>query len=407
LSQILEVYSVVNHSKIILNSTKPIKAIYLASSLLGKVSLDSGWLEAPVPLERTPSQQNEKPNWTYKQYFETINNILSRDSYGLLLEAIQKQLAVPLVLADLQELRIYAEKHGHFYHPAKIEVKTLKGMARFALNAALTERGVEVMDREVRSLKHLEVNYPYHWLPKVYFLAYFGKDSKSLGIQRHRLSLFLADWLEGFHEFHLSLDPEDGIRKIILWDGNPKATYLSLKQTGQVYEQVSLILTHYYNPRTYEQIHPWHHGAGDFVVKINREEIEVRLVTVRQYGALVNPDLMPVQEACLFFFLNLSIRTRLDRLDGVGDLVWAEEDCLERTWFGFLEGLKLKEKESILGSGFVHSLMDWMKALSLSDLAERFSALLESYDLGTPDLPIIKGNIAPHILGIYNLIQRA
>ena len=389
-------------------STEPPKVTYLASSLQGKVPLNDGWLETPIPLDRTPSSLNEKPIWTYREYFETIKKILFRDSCGLLLEAMQKQLATSLTLPDIQEMLIFSEKHGNYYHPAKIEVKTPKGTARFALNVALTERGVEVMGREVQALCYLEANYPYHWLPKVYFSDDFEKDSGSLdGIKGHRLSLFLADWLEGFQEFHLSFDPVDGTRKIILWDGSPKPTYFSLKQTGQVYEQVSMILTHYYNPRTYEQIYPWHHGAGDFVVKINGEKIEVRLVTVRQYGALMDPGEISVEEAGLFFFLNLSLRTRLDRLDGVGNLIWAEGDCLGRTWIGFLEGINIKEKERILWPGFVPSFLNWMKGLSLSDLAERFAALLESYDPDTPDLLIIKENIPPHILDTYNLIQGA
>jgi hypothetical protein len=377
---------------------------FLASSLLGKVPLDVDWLESPLPLDRSPAGQNEKPSWTYKKYFETIKEVLTRDSYGLLLKAVTKQLGTPLTLDDLREVLVYAEKHGHFYHPAKIEVNTVKGTARFALNGALTKRGVEIMDREIMALRKLDAQYSYPWLPRVYFSADFEGDS---GSRHQRLSLFLAEWLEGFHEFHLSLDPGDGTQKMILWDGSPKPTFLSSRQTSQVYHQVSMILTRYYNPRTYEQIFPWHHGAGDFVIKTEGEEIEARLVTVRQYGALMDPEKVPINEACMFFFLNLSLRTRLDRLDGVGDLVWAEGDCLERTWGGFWEGLKIKEKEGVVGQGFVRLFQDWMQSLTLGDLVERLSALLDSYDPEAPDLPVIKENIGPHLLRIYNFIHRA
>ena len=88
------------------------------------------------------------------------------------------------------------------------------------------------------------------------------------------------------------LDPVDGIQKLVLWDGSPQPNYLSRQQTRHVYIEISKILTLYYNPRTYHQIFPWHHGAGDFVVRADGDRIEVRLVTVRQYGPLADPEEM-------------------------------------------------------------------------------------------------------------------
>ena len=43
--------------------------------------------------------------------------------------------------------------------------------------------------------------------------------------------------------------------------------------------------------------------------------------------------------ALLLFFLTLSIRMRLDRLDGTGDVAWADDSSLTGVWTGFLEGL--------------------------------------------------------------------
>ena len=47
-------------------------------------------------------------------------------------------------------------------------------------------------------------------------------------------------------------------------------------------------------------------------------------------------------QALLIFFLNLSIRMRLDRYDGVGDIVWADGLVVQSTLDGFFEGLALK-----------------------------------------------------------------
>jgi hypothetical protein len=45
------------------------------------------------------------------------------------------------------------------------------------------------------------------------------------------------------------------------------------------------------------------------------------------------------------FFLNLSLRMRLDRLDGTGDMVWAVPACLRGVVSGFLEMWEKKAKK--------------------------------------------------------------
>ncbi|MBA4392462.1 MAG: hypothetical protein C0407_02810 [Desulfobacca sp.] len=381
---------------------------FLASSLQGKVPLEAHWAGALLPIDRSESFQTGPETWTYGHYFQAVHQIISKDDYKLLLGAVQKQLATPLLLSEVQEVLIFSEKHGNLYHPAKIEVKTLQGrIAQFVMNVALTERGQAVLTHEVSALRHLTESYAFPWLPRVYFQSESERVSPAPGGPERKVSVFLADWLEGFCEFHHSYDPVDGSLKLILWDGNPQTNYLSGQQARQVYFQISKILTFYYNHQTYEQIFPWHHGAGDFVVKMSGKEAEVRLVTVRQYGALMDPSDMSVEEAMLFFFLNLSLRMRLDRLDGVGEIVWAGKECLDMTWEGFLEALQLKEKEGILPPGFQKSFIEWLRDFSQGDLVERFCALLESYDPEAPDLSVIRENLVPHIQGVSEIAKKA
>ncbi len=377
---------------------------FLSSSLQGKVPMDAPWLKTPLPDHRSGSCETEERLWTYGRYFQAIKEVIIGESCALLLEAAQKQLACPLSVSDLQDIRIYAEKHGNLYHPAKIEVDTPRGCARFVMNVALTERGRAALFWEVRNLRTLTENYPYPWLPYVYF--YTDLDGPSIqGGQAGPVSMFLADWFEGFYEFHHSIDPVDNSRKLILWDGSPRPNYLSHGQSRQLYAQISKILTLYYHPDTYEQIFPWHHGAGDFVVKVADDGVEVRLVTVRQYGAMADPSEMDRNEALLFFFLNLSIRMRLDRLDGVGELIWAEDECLDMTWEGFQEALQVKEREGVLAPGFGKNFFETSSRISGEALIERFLALLESYDPQTPDLPVIQQGLVLHLARVHDLMH--
>ncbi len=377
----------------------PIK--FLSSSLLGKKPFNNKWAETLLPTSRPEAPESIKRPWTYGRYFQVIKEALFKDSFGSLLGATQKRLGFPLSLPEVQEVLIYSEKHGNLYHPAKVEVVTGQGTVCFAVNVALTEGGREAMVGEVRALTHLLGKYPYPWLPAVYF--YTTVESRES--EDEPLSLFLADWFEGFHEFHLSLDSADNTRKLILWDGSPSPEYLSPRQAGKLYRWISKILTLYYDPRTYEQIFPWHHGAGDFVVRTADEKVEIRLVTVRQYGALTDPATMSAEDAMLFFFLNLSIRMRLDRLDGIGEVAWAEDDCLDKTWEGFNEALEVKEKEGVLPPGFWKYFLKKLGRISEAALIERFLALLDSYDSQAPDLPVIKQGLARHIVRTYSLLK--
>jgi hypothetical protein len=376
---------------------------YRLSSNLGGGPFPENHLYTLLPLSPSDFSRPKESCWTYLNYFQAIQEILARDSYTLLLEAVKRQLVLPAFPIEVQRVLIYSEKHGNWYHPAKIEAILPQGCARFVLNVALTERGRTVMAQEIRALKGLSQQFTYPFLPTVYFQTEaespFSSEEKN-----HSLSLFLADWFEGFHEFHLSVDDSDGITKSVLWDSSPKPNYLTNLQARLIYQQISKILTLYYNPRTFDQIFPWHHGAGDFVIKVDGEHPEVRLVTVRQYGPLADPEDMSMEEALLFFFLNLSIRMRLDRMDGIGEIAWAGKDCLRATWEGFLEGLWIKEKEGTLAPGFRKDFLKELRRFSVETLTERFSELLASYAPEAPDLPIIRKNIIPHINQVHKII---
>jgi hypothetical protein len=377
---------------------------HLPSSLLIRVPPTAQWKEKSLPQDRSGVWYPSDWAWTYGRYLEAIEKVIAKDSFVLVVRAAQRKTAAPLSLSDISSIHIYAEKHGNWYHPAKIVLKTRDGEICFVMNVALHERGRAAMVEEVRALRELDRKYGYLWVPKVYAFRQTA-DFPSSGKGKKGVAMFLADWFEGYHEFHLSYDRHDGKQKLVLWDGCPNPQYLSPDQTGQIYRSISRILALYYNPATYEQIFPWHHGAGDFVVKISGEAVDVRLVTVRQYGALADPSAMEPGESLLFFFLNLSIRIRLDRLDGTGEMAWAEEDCLPMAWKGFLEGLESQEKRGILSPGSLKAFLNGWRRISEGALIERFLALYQSYDPQAPDLKVIAQGLPYHIISIYNLIK--
>ena len=84
------------------------------------------------------------------------------------------------------------------------------------------------------------------------------------------LPMYLAEWLEGFYEFHLSRDPADGKQKLVLWDSAQSDHYLPDWAANKIYKKIAYLLTWYYDLKTFAQIHPWHLAAGDFIARIER-----------------------------------------------------------------------------------------------------------------------------------------
>jgi hypothetical protein len=344
-----------------------------------------------------------RPALSYGQYFEGIADVISRDDYGLLVDATGSQLARDISLADIEAVLICAEKHGSDYHPAKIEVMVGGTCAAFAMNVAVTERGRAWLCREFEVLQYLNAKYDFPFLPRTYFQ---GEAIHSSGWGGYTMPMFLADWFQGYHEFHLSRDEENGSQKIIVWDTDVGHSYLSLAQAWQIYSQAAKIMTLYYDVETFEQIFPWHHAAGDFVVKAQKKSLYVKLATARQYAPMLErSERVSVFEGLLFFLLNLSVRMRLDRLDGVGAVAWADNECVDATLEGFVKALRTKESQGVVEKGILDRFVQHVMSLSEGDLSYRFHAIIDAWDQAAPDMRVITGHFERHISKVYSALQ--
>ena len=199
---------------------------------------------------------------------------------------------------------------------------------------------------------------------------------------------------------------KDHSDKLVLWDTDQGNCFLSERQVWQTYSQAAMILTLYYDTETFEQIFPWHHAAGDFVVRAQENSLDVRLVTARQYAPMMEPpEKVSIHEGLLFFLLNLSVRMRLDRLDGVGEVAWADDECMDATLEGFLGGLRIKEREGMLGGMLVDPFIQHCACLDQEDLSDRFHALVNACDQAAPDIPVIRTHLDSHIAKFHKAVQ--
>jgi len=224
--------------------------------------------------------------------------------------------------------------------------------------------------------------------------------------------MFLGDWFEGYYEFHLSSREIPGLSVWGEWD---IPFHLSRETAYLVYHQAAKLLTRCYNPETTEHISSWNHAAGDFVVKGRGKEIEVRLITVRRYGPLLrmtNADSDPSRQsdqalaALLLFFLGISLRMRLDRLEGIGEVGWADDTALIATWSGFLEGLSETCFPVLFLPDPVSQLKAYLAAYSPEDLYELGEGVASSLGFVPEEKAVVEQHLASHVAALCDTISR-
>jgi hypothetical protein len=365
----------------------------------------------PFPLNKPQSGTPLAPDTgnflNYGDYFSAVRDFLRKNKFEIVLTALSNNLQRNVNLEDIKEINLYLKKHGAFYHPGKVEI-AIKGLnISFVLNVAVSSTGKSYIQKEYRLLKKLNSDFPFSFVPEVY-----GEGRVSTK-DKQTFYMFLGKWLEGFNEFHLSRDPSDDKNKIIVWDTGKGAYFLSAEQTLELYRQAAMILTCYYNIETLEQIYPWHHAAGDFVIKRDNDTLEVKLVSVRQYASLFKENMVGngdrsvdfYLEAMLVFFLNLSIRMRLDRLDGIGEIVWADDVAVEGTILGCFDGLNLNSSGDQFAEPFVNLFQNHLLSCSQNELFDLSKALINRYNLRTPEVPVIQKNLKSHVKALYETIK--
>ncbi|MBU4388570.1 MAG: hypothetical protein KKH84_09235 [Proteobacteria bacterium] len=369
------------------------------------------WTE-PLPMKRKKSQKVEGISVSYGDYFYAVCSFLGKNEFKSITSAISQQLNQNIKPEAIQEIRIYLEKHGEFYHPARIEAHINGSSILFVLNVAISSTGKNYIKREFEILNKLNNEFSFSFIPTAYNIGEIHLKNKGLDI-----IMFLGEWFEGFNEFHLSQDKTDSSIKIVVWDHEKGNFFLSADETLELYSQVAMILTCYYNAETFEQIFPWHHAAGDFVIKLQKNKMEIRLITVRQYAPMfknTNENELEGQntnsaaylplEAMLVFFLNISIRNRLDRLDGIGEIVWSDNIAVEGTLKGFLKGLS-KISSNKLTNTIAVNFINYISCFAKTDLLEISNSIVNTYNPMAPEISVIRQNLINHVDIVFSTIK--
>jgi hypothetical protein len=353
--------------------------------------VDSQW-RAALPLDRRSVAHPPQPAGralSYGDYFDAARQFLLRDDMAVATRAA----GVPAVRID--HLAIHLAKHGAFYHPARVVVTTGTDRTSLVLNVAVNPAGRAALVQECTALEHLfRPDRPF--LPRV-----FGHGIERVG--DFEFPIFAAEWLEGFCEFHLA-SASGGALQWQVWGDRGERWALSEAHISDLFRQATHILTTYFDPFTFESILGWHHAAGDFIVKTGPDRLAVRLITVRRYAPLFAgdlpraPTLETVLESLAAFFLDLSLRMRLDRLEGIRELVWAPDTILSAVWKGFADGVQALAIDHGLPAEFSAAVLGYLAAHPTDALEALGRRIAARYPQSSGERRLIELHLKDHVM---------
>jgi len=368
------------------------------------------WIDADSRTRALPRGSEQEPTLTYGPYLDSVRRFLLTNSGSRLHAAMKAQLGRAVSPDAVEGIDIRTEKHGAFYHVARVDVHLSGRAVSLVVNLAASDLAKSTLKREYRLLRQLARSLPFPHLPRVYGQ---GRVRHWQGIEeRGRLRnhvapswlyMVVGEWLNDYHEFHLHRREGDGKVMLLLWDSTNGYRYLTDGQTSSLYRQAARILADYYDWNSFRQIYPWHHAAGDFVVREKDGEIELRLITVRDYVPVVDYRTRRragKMLALIIFFLHLTLQMRLDRLDGVGELVWAEEALLSHVVHGFFDAMSGK-----MGMPSPSALHEVLSTFTREEWTQVLREVLETYAFSPEELDLVRRHEGPHLEQIMHVLH--
>ena len=273
---------------------------------------------------------------TYGHYLHAVAAYFSKNGCRAIKELLARQDGSSPPLSSDDSIELISEKHGALYSVARLKIHSSSGTRSFAVNTAFSPEQQAFLQTECRLLRDLYRRYRLTHLPRAFLSGSTVLQAAGASLP---IKLFVSEWFDDYHEFHLShtIPPGNNEPQIRVWTQCENGPFLSAVKIGELYEQAACILTDCLDAESFRQIYPWHHAAGDFVVKESSDPVALRLITARGFRCLLprDSDVHDRMLGSLHFFLNMCIRMRIDRIDGTGDLAFAEASCLPWIVRGF------------------------------------------------------------------------
>jgi hypothetical protein len=359
-----------------------------------------------TPLSGNAVSRNSAYGLTVGDYFLAARSFLTMDGGQRVCQAVT---ALTGGCGPVRAIEISLEKHGAFYHPLKITVETPETSPVYlVLNGAVKDPGARLVETEHALLAHLA-----EWVTSGFIPRVFGMDA--IGCDKGTVRFFLGQWFDGFYEFHVTRTPEG--HQVVLWKEDGSHERMSWQAAAGIYEKTAYVLTAYYDTHTGREIFPWHHAAGDFVAAPEKNGCAVRLITVRGMAQLAqNPSKTSRPEASLlfsllFYFLNLTVRMRLDREDGTGPLVFLPEIVLDASVDGLFQALDDRAAGRLAGensagipSDLPAAFLGFVKEFNPGQLAQMLAGLMDDWYPDAAEQALVREKMSSHCQRICKIV---
>lgn len=374
---------------------------YFFSSPEGDIPVSEEMMRRPFALR--PLENH--PFLSLGDFFHTTRNFLWQGDGERLFHPMNRPIDSDRQISEIQQLIIRYEKYGALYQILSAEAVTEDSTRKYAVIAALFPEAKETLEREYDLLNRLNRRYGYSLIPQVYL-----KDKVNSGHpgKTETIDMALSNWFEGYHEWHFSGN-KNNAETISIWNMEGGYQSAGTDVIREIIRQAAKILTLYYDPISNHQIYPWHHGAGDFVVKVDEKGVDVRLISVRGYDAMVSPlkrGITDPLEPILFFFLNMTVRMRIDKFEGMGDPVWAGASILPAVLSGFIEGLRQKEDEGKTDNHIREKMLLNLRDIPRKALHEKLVWQIEMYrGIDPVDFSCMHEHIETHRDELYHALM--
>jgi hypothetical protein len=361
---------------------------------------------APVPgsrhdVGRSQADGASDGSMTYGDYFTAARHFLSRDRCAHLCDAAGKITGRPVPPEDLRRVSVYLVKYGAFYHPAYVTAEVGGCRLAFVLNVAVSSKGRRMIAREHQSLSHLHKRFGMSYWPQA-----FGLDV-GLDADGRPIPMFLGQWLEGYHEFHLSGASQESCH-VVVWDTARGHLRLSHDQVLSCLRRAASVLTHAYNPLTFDAIRRWHPAAGDFVVALKEDDISVRMIAVRDYAPMIadrEPDVAAMLEGLLLFLMEISLKLRLDRLDGIGRIVCHGCQVVSAICDGFFKGVSAIAPAYGLPGDFDATVREFIALHDAEQLRSVAASILRNSSVATGERDLLRHKMEGHLSAFWRAVH--
>ena len=97
---------------------------------------------------------------------------------------------------------------------------------------------------------------------------------------------------------------------------------------------------------------------------------------------------------------------RIDRLDGVGEIVWSDDVALKGILKGFFDALALKPELSVFKGPLNDGFRQHLLACNRADFLDLNHAIFQTYPSQAPEVPVIRQHLEKHVEGLYSSIRQ-